>query len=103
MGWERGRYYTRSRRANGRVVRQYVGCGLLASIAAEADAHAHAKRTEAHDERQRLHSDLDRLAALVASLNQVCDHLANAALIASGYHQHNRGEWRKKRAPNNSR
>jgi hypothetical protein len=30
MGWDRGRYYTRSRKVNGRVVREYVGTGPVA-------------------------------------------------------------------------
>ena len=33
MGWERGRYYTRSKKVNGRVVREYVGTGQLAALA----------------------------------------------------------------------
>jgi len=30
MGWDQGRYYTRSRKVNGRVVREYIGTGRVA-------------------------------------------------------------------------
>jgi hypothetical protein len=40
--WERrqrgGHYYTRSHKVYGRVVREYVGTGPLAKLAAETDA-----------------------------------------------------------------
>lgn len=37
MGWERGRYYMRSRRVDGRVVRVYIGRGPAAEAAAGDD------------------------------------------------------------------
>ena len=46
MAWEtrRGtkrRYYTRSRRVNGVVQREYLGCGELARLSAEIDTAAY--------------------------------------------------------------
>ena len=44
MGWERGRYYTRSRKVNGRVAREYLGTGEAAQQAARQDASARQER-----------------------------------------------------------
>jgi hypothetical protein len=101
MGWEtrrgQGRYYTRSRKVNGRVIREYVGTGLVAELAAEQDAEVRAQRLAA---RERLQHEATRWASAAAPLNelsQVLDGLTAAALIAAGYHRHHRGAWRKRR------
>src|SRR5215212_1642630 len=48
--WERrergGLYYTKSRKVNGRVIREYVGMGPLAELAAEVDAEGRRQREE---------------------------------------------------------
>ena len=101
MGWEtrrgRGRYYTRSHKVNGRVVREYVGTGLVAELAAQRDAEERAQRLA---ERERLQHEAARWAAAVAplkQLSQLLDAMTAATLIAAGYHQHHRGAWRKRR------
>ena len=97
MGWDQGRYYTRSRKVNGRVTREYVGRGPLAELVAELDADQRAQREA---QRVALRAERVELKDLDAALGRVCqgvDLLARAALVAAGYHQHKRGEWRKKR------
>jgi hypothetical protein len=90
MAWDKGRYYTRSRKVNGRVDREYVGTGWLAELAAQVDALEGQRRQE---EQARL----EALDAPLSDLNDRADLLARAALLAAGYHQHNRGEWRRRR------
>jgi hypothetical protein len=98
MGWDKGgRYYTRSRRVNGQVVREHIGGGELGLLAAQLDADEREQRLR---ERAATLAERDRLVALdmpLSELNDLAELLVQAALLAAGYHQHNRGEWRKTR------
>ncbi len=98
MGWDKnGRYYTRSCRENGRVVREYVGGGTLGELAARLDALERQKREA---DRDAARADLEEVAALdgpLGELNELANLLAEAALVAAGFRRHNRGEWRKRR------
>ena len=101
MGWERG-YYYRVRKEGGRVVREYVGRGPQAELVARLDAH---QRQERDKDRAALAAERARLETLDAPLNELselAELLARAALLAAGFHQHKRGEWRKRRAPADS-
>ena len=99
--WERrkrgGRYYTRSRKVNGRVVREYVGGGALGELAALMDTQERQRREEEaaawREERERL----EELADLVDELCEAVETVARATLLAAGFRQHNRGEWRRRR------
>jgi hypothetical protein len=107
MAWETrkgsrgGRYYTRSHRRKGRVVREYVGSGELAALLAQLDAQereeqemeaalAAAAQAECDAYYARLFGPLDALEAASRVL-------VRQALKAAGYQQHQRGEWRRPR------
>jgi hypothetical protein len=101
MSWEnrkgRGRYYTRSRRVNGRVVREYVGCGDLAEAIAAADVFERKQRqslaaTSGADQQRR-----DAAEEQLVQLANATDLFVWAALELSGFYQHNRGQWRRSR------
>jgi hypothetical protein len=104
--WERrergGLYYTRSRKENGRVVREYIGGGPLGQLAALQDEHERRQREEQAAYWRAEQQDLDALEAPVNELSEASDLLVRAALLASGYRQHNRGEWRLRREPKES-
>jgi hypothetical protein len=82
---------------NGRVVPEYIGGGETAELVAEIDAlEREQRRLEALAQRQ----EKDELGALEADLravNETINLAARAALVAAGFHQHKRGEWRKRR------
>jgi len=96
MGWDRGRYYTRSKKVNGRVAREYVGTGHLAELIARLDALEREERRLKAESLRREKAGLAPDAELIA-LIETTDLLARAALLAAGFRRHNRGEWRKRR------
>jgi hypothetical protein len=104
--WERrkrgGLYYTRSRKEGGRVIREYVGGGIFGELAAQMDALERERGKEQGERWQEEQEELDALQAPVEKLSEASDLLVRAALLASGYRQHNRGEWRKRREPKES-
>jgi hypothetical protein len=100
MGWEtrrgQGRYYTRSRKVNGRIIREYVGTGLVAELAAQQDAEARAEKLSERVRVQQEEAHWSSTAAPLTELSRLLDGLTAAALITAGYHQHHRGAWRKR-------
>ena len=72
MSWEvRGgkKYYTRSRRVDGRVVREYVGGGIAGEYDAELDAEARARRQHELDrDRELQQQGQDKKRRVLANL-----------------------------------
>ena len=96
MGWERG-YYYRVRKVKGRVVREYVGAGQVAALVAEMDAIEQGQRRRRALALRQEKAALTALETEMKSLTTATDLVARAALLAAGFHQHKRGEWRKRR------
>ena len=97
VGWDRGRYYTRSKKVNGRVIREYFGAGEVAELASQIDAINRADREAEREARRAEKAEMDALDVPLNDLNDLADLLAHAALVAAGFRQHKRGEWRKRR------
>ena len=100
MAWEKGRYYTRSRKVNGRVVREYVGGGEVGALAAQLDA---IEREHRKYERESWHVEREEIEAFDESITKICemaDIIAQATMVAAGFHRY-RGEWRRRRVRSN--
>lgn len=100
MAWEKGRYYTRSRKVNGRVVREYVGGGAVGALAAEMDAIERERREFERELWRMEKEEIEAFDESVAKVCQMADIIAKAAMVAAGFHRH-RGEWRRRRVQEN--
>ena len=99
MAWERRgrrRYYTRSRRENGRIVREYVGRGLVGETAALEDEQAREERRATREAQLAEQEAANAAAAALAALDEAIRHSARRTLEAEGFHEH-RGVWRRRR------
>jgi hypothetical protein len=99
MSWEsrkRGsKYYTRSRRVDGRVTRTYIGTGPAAELIASLDE---LKRLEKEEEELHFKEELERFEEAVVFLNgleEAAKIMTTAHLLAAGAHRY-KGTWRFK-------
>lgn len=95
------RYYYTIRRDGKRMVYQYWGASEAAGLIAQLEAIDVEKRQLDRFDRQQARIELAELASTPPELLELLAEARRAtaeALQAAGYHQHKRGEWRKRRA-----
>jgi len=102
MPWEsratsQHRYYTKTLRCDGRVVRKYLGRGPAAQQAAEIDELRRQLREQERVDRLAQAAAWDQEVAPLLALNDVADALMDSALLAAGYHRPDRQAWKKRR------
>ena len=89
-------YYYEKRREGDRVISEYVGGGLVASL---AQKRSELERQQKQAERERLKAERMSMAEIDTALDgfsDMVDSLVEAELISMGFHQHKR-QWRKRR------
>ena len=79
------------------MVREYVGAGIRGEIAARMDAKERQRREEEAAAWREEQERLEELAGLVDELCEAVETVARATLLAAGFRQHKRGEWRRRR------
>jgi hypothetical protein len=99
MGWKTidgRRYYYKSEREGGRIKTTYFGAGesglLISLLEREDRAEREAERDERRAEREENRAEEKAVADWYDDVQAVAD----AAMIAAGFHKH-KGQWRRKR------
>ena len=93
-GWRL--YYYRARRQGGRVVKEYVGAGIVGLMAADEGAKRAAERAAQLAASRVESAQLDAVAtALRAALEETIAQ-ASEVLRSLGFHNH-KGQWRRRR------
>jgi hypothetical protein len=96
-------YIYRSVRRGGKVTSEYGGSGMDAYLIGRMEAIDRDKRYYnrwLEDENRRKLDELDKALDELAAQGRA---LARDALTAAGYHQHDRGKWRKRRVEKHCR
>jgi hypothetical protein len=97
MAWERrndrGRYYTRSRRVGGKVVREYYGAGHIADLASALDDLERERVSEERELWKKEKAAIEEADAPVEALCDSTDELVRAFLLTLGYRKHPQ-KWR---------
>jgi hypothetical protein len=94
-------YYSKHRH-DGKVISRYVACGdeaeAIAATVERSRAEAESQRAAERSALAAVQSLTSAATAALRSLDGVADAAMRAALADAGYVQHDRGEWRKRRA-----
>src|SRR5262245_20834743 len=96
MGWDHRGYYSRSRRVDGVVTREYIGPGVLGVRAARLDEQARERRRQIAAESRQRQAELTALDARLVEAYEETLLVGRAALLAAGFHLVKR-TWRRRR------
>lgn len=92
----RGFWYD-TRRVGRRVLRRYLGRGPLFEAEGRLDALRRERARVTRAQLAALRGEAERAIVSLDELDRLAEALARAALLAAGYHQYKRGEWRRRR------
>jgi hypothetical protein len=99
MGWKTingRRYYYKSEREGGRVKSIYFGAGESGLLISRMEAIDQEEREENRKQRRAEREENRAEEKAVADWFDDVQAVADAAMIAAGFHKH-KGQWRRKR------
>ena len=100
MPWSRrgaNDYYYLSRQIGGKTRNTYLGKGAAATLAIVAGETGRLEREVRRGGRPVKRSTLPNEHQHIRELCTSLRHLVREELLAAGYHQHARGQWRRRR------
>ena len=89
-------YYYRSTHECGRSIKIYLGRGAAAEEAARQDAEARRQREQRKQEWLLTWAKIKQTKQPSDEFCRTLNLVVKVVLIASGFHQHERGEWRRR-------
>ena len=90
------RYYYKSERAGGRVKSTYFGAGESGTLMANMVAFERLERAADREELREQREEFMAEETVVSEWFDGVQAVADAAIIAAGFHKH-KGQWRRKR------
>ena len=99
MGWKTingRRYYYKSERDGGRVKTTYFGAGESGLLISLLELEDRAEREAERDKRQAEKEEFETEEKAVTDWFDDVQAVADAAMLAAGFHKH-KGQWRRKR------
>ena len=100
MGWETrngSRYYYAARKEGDRVVKEYLGRGPAAELAAGLDASARRRRAERVEARRAEEARIEPAVRALKALDGACRLRLETAMNEAGFARRNFGPWRRRR------
>jgi hypothetical protein len=100
MGWEKRsgtgkKYFYLAQRVKGRVKKTYCGRGLVAQVAERTESRRRAERDLERSALLARRTCLAEAKNLSVIFQELAELLAEAALLAAGYHRQGRHIWRR--------
>jgi hypothetical protein len=99
MGWKSingRRYFYKSEREGGRVKSTYFGAGEVSSLMAQWFALERLERAAQRERMREEREEADAEERAVSGWFDDVQAVADAAMVAAGFHKH-KGQWRRKR------
>jgi hypothetical protein len=97
MAWSKNGFYYRSYREGGKPKRRYLGRGLAAQLAAEADGVRNRQREHDRQAVRQQQQALEQFDVALRMLTSSCQRVAMSHLLLAGYRRDDGHQWRKRR------